>query len=283
MDALPFLYKTVPGRALLKLLAAPALSRACGAFLDSRLSAFLIQGFVRKNKINMDDYETNNMSTFNEFFRRKIKEGKRQFDMTPSVFCAPCDGLLSVWHIDENGGTVIPVKQSSYTIASLLKDEKLSASFRGGSCLVFRLCVDNYHRYCYADGGKKSDNVFIPGVLHTVRPIALETLPVFVENSREYTVIESPVFGTFIQMEVGAMLVGRIVNLTREGIAVRGHEKGFFEYGGSTVIVLVGPDKLSIRADIEENSRQGKETPVLMGEQVGFRPEAENTPAGKID
>lgn len=268
MDCLPFLYGTLPGRVLLKLLAAPALSKACGAFLDSRLSASLIKGFARKNKINLDDYQIDGIRTFNEFFRRKIKEGKRTFDMTPTVLCAPCDGLLSVWHIDEDGGTVIPVKQSSYTVASLLKDEKLAKEFRGGTCMVFRLCVDNYHRYCYADGGKKGGNVFIPGILHTVRPIALEALPVFKTNSREYTVIESPVFGKIVQMEVGAMLVGKIVNLEGEGTATRGKEKGYFEYGGSTVILLIGPGKLAVRTDIEESSRQGTETPVLMGEKV---------------
>lgn len=281
MDALPFLYKTIPGRILLRLLTAPALSRACGAFLDSRLSAFLIKGFARKNKICLDDYETDGIRTFNEFFRRKIKEGKRTFDMSPSAFCAPCDSLLSVWHIDTDGGTVIPVKQSAYTVASLLKDRELAARFQGGTCLVFRLCVDNYHRYCYADGGRKGDNVFIPGVLHTVRPVALETLPVFAENSREYTVIESSAFGPLVQMEVGAMLVGRIVNLEGEGVAVRGREKGFFEYGGSTVIVLAGPGKLTVRADIEERSQQGKETPVLMGERVGMQPGTESCPAGQ--
>ncbi len=277
MDVLPFLYRTVPGRALLRLLTAPALSRSCGAFLDSPLSAFLIKGFARRNGIRLEDYETDGIRTFNEFFRRKIKEGKRSFDMSPSALCAPCDGLLSVWHIDGDGGRVIPVKQSSYTVASLLRDEELAARFRGGTCLVFRLCVDNYHRYCYADGGRKGSNVHIPGVLHTVRPVALGALPVFTENSREYTVIESPVFGPLVQMEVGAMLVGRIVNLEGEGEAVRGKEKGFFEYGGSTVIVLAGPGKVSVRADIEENSRQGRETPVMMGERVGTGP-AVNVP-----
>ena len=149
-----------------------------------------------------------------------------------------------------------------------LQDEELAASFDGGVCLVFRLCVDNYHRYSYADSGKKGRNVFIPGVLHTVRPVALESLPVFSENCREYTVIESECFGKIVQMEVGAMLVGRIVNAEGEGTAVRGKEKGFFEYGGSTIILLVGAGKLSLRSDIADNSRMGCETPVQMGECI---------------
>ena len=228
MNVLNFLYKTVPGRLLLKVLASRPVSRLCGRFLDSPCSGFLIQGFARRNGIVLADYETDGIRTFNQFFRRKIKEGRRPFDMEPQHLPSPCDGLLSAWNIEE--GTVIPVKQSRYTVRSLLQDEELAASFDGGVCLVFRLCVDNYHRYSYADSGKKGRNVFIPGVLHTVRPVALESLPVFSENCREYTVIESECFGKIVQMEVGAMLVGRIVNAEGEGTAVRGKEKGFFEY-----------------------------------------------------
>ena len=268
MDSLNFLYKTVPGRFFLKPLTTRAISKACGAFLDSRLSAGLIKSFVQKNNINLDDYQTEGIKTFNEFFRRKIKADRRPYDMESTHLAAPCDGLLSVWNIEND--TVIPVKQSHYTINSLLKNEELASEYYGGLCLVFRLCVDNYHRYSYADSGKKGPNIFIPGVLHTVRPIALETLPVFKENCREYTVIESPVFGKLVQMEVGAMLVGRIVNLEGEGvIAERGKEKGFFEYGGSTIILLLKKDSAIINETIIKNSQAGIETPVKMGEQIG--------------
>ena len=266
MDALSFLYKTVPGRLLLKPLASRLVSKLCGFFLDSRLSCPLINGFAKKNKINLDDYQLEGIKSFNEFFRRKIKNGLRPFDMEPSRLCAPCDGLLSVWEIQDKA--VIPIKQSRYTIESLLQDKGLADKFDGGLCLVFRLCVDNYHRYCYADSGKKGPNVFIPGKLHTVRPIALESLPVFVENCREYTTIESPNFGLMVQMEVGAMLVGRIVNHQEEGAAVRGKEKGFFEYGGSTIIVLLQKDAAKIDEEFIKNSALAIESPVKMGQRV---------------
>lgn len=269
MDGLNFLYKSAAGRLFLKALCAPALSKACGLFLDSPLSSFLIKPFVKKNKIDLSEYQTDGIKTFNQFFRRKIKNGARPFDMRPQSLCAPCDGLLSVWNISQDGGTVIPVKQSQYTVESLLKDKALAERYYGGLCLVFRLCVDNYHRYAYADGGKKSANVFIPGRLHTVRPIALETLPVFVENAREYTTIESSVFGQLLQMEVGAMLVGRIVNFEQEAVVARGAEKGFFEYGGSTIILLVKKGAAKIRDDIAKNSAAGIESPVKMGERIG--------------
>ena len=267
MDSLTFLYKTIPGRLCLKLLTTRGVSKLCGAFLDSHFSAFLIKSFVKKNNIAVEDYQTDGIKSFNQFFRRKIRNGLRPFDMDSTHLCAPCDGFLSVWKIDK--GTVFPVKQSVYTIERLLQSSELAAEYEGGRCLVFRLCVNHYHRYCYVDDGKKSANIFIPGVLHTVRPIALETFPVFTENCREYTVIENSVFGKLIQMEVGAMLVGRIVNHEGEGFAERGKEKGFFEYGGSTIIVLVKKEAVTIKDEILANSQAGIETPVKMGEKIG--------------
>jgi len=165
MTILEFLYNTVPGRFLLKPLTGPRLSRICGHFLDSELSSFLIQPFVKQNAIQLSDYETTDIKSFNDFFSRKIKQGKRPIDMEENHLIAPCDGLLSVWKIKEN--TVFPVKQSHYTISSLLHSKKLAQRYHGGYCLVYRLCVNHYHRYCYVDSGQKSRNFFIPGRLHT--------------------------------------------------------------------------------------------------------------------
>ena len=209
------------------------------------------------------------------FFSRKIKQGKRPIDMEENHLIAPCDGLLSVWKIKEN--TVFPVKQSHYTISSLLHSKKLAQRYHGGYCLVYRLCVNHYHRYCYVDSGQKSRNFFIPGRLHTVRPVALREVPVFTENSREYTLIRTEKFGTVVQMEVGAMLVGRIVNHEEKGSTIRGKEKGYFQYGGSTIIVLIEPEQVQIREDILQSSALTKEVPVKMGEVIGHALEHKRT------
>lgn len=275
MTILEFLYNTVSGRFLLKPLTSPRLSRICGRFLDSKLSSFLIEPFVKQNEIQLSDYKTTDIKSFNDFFSRKIKEGKRPIDMEGHHFIAPCDGLLSVWKIEDD--TVFPVKQSRYTLSSLLHSKKLAQHYNGGYCIVYRLCVNNYHRYCYVDSGQKSKNFFIPGRLHTVRPVALREVPVFAENSREYTLIRTEKFGTVVQMEVGAMLVGRIVNHEGKGKAIRGEEKGYFQYGGSTIIVLTEPEQVHIREDILKNSALAKEVPVKMGEVIGHALENKRT------
>ncbi len=267
MSALRFLYGTAPGRACLKLLTRPGLSRAVGRFLDTRASAILIKPFVRRAKIDLTEYESDAFTCFNDCFCRKLREGGRPVDMEKSSLISPCDGLLTVCEI--NGDTVFPVKQSEYTIKSLLGGDGLYREFEGGTALIFRLCVDNYHRYCYVDSGVKGENVYIPGVLHTVRPVALEKTPVFVQNCREYTVIGSESFGKLVQMEVGALLVGRIKNHHGPGPVTRGEEKGMFLYGGSTVIVLLQRDRAILDGLYLENSRLGVETPVRLGQRIG--------------
>ena len=268
MTSLEFLYHTAPGRMVLKVLTKPGISKICGRFLDSPLSCCLIKPFTRKNQICLSDYQLNSIHSFNDFFSRKIKPNLRPMDKDPFHLAAPCDGLLSVWKINED--TVLPVKQSHYTLSSLLADSKLARRYNDGYCFVFRLCVNHYHRYCYVDSGRKSSNRSIAGHLHTVQPIALHDIPVFTENSREYTLIQSPHLGTLLQMEVGAMLVGRIVNHKDSGMVIRGQEKGFFQYGGSTIIVLTEKGKVSLREDISLHSKNGVETPVKMGETIAY-------------
>ena len=265
--SLRFLYGNPLGRLVLKCLTGRGLSKLCGKYLDSRASRRLVKGFVEKNGIDLSEYEKQEFDSFNDCFTRKIKDGRRPFDMTPENLCSPCDGLASAYRVD--GDSVVPVKQSSYSISSLLDDEKTAKLFYGGVCLVIRLCVDNYHRYAYPDSGTKGANYYIKGKLHTVRPIALEKYPVFVRNCREWTLLDTDNFGKVAQIEVGAMLVGKIKNHLGEGSFSRGEEKGMFLYGGSTVVLLFEPGRVVLPEELFERTARGIETPVRMGEVIG--------------
>ena len=264
MDYLRFLYGTLPGRMLLKPLTAPWLSELSGHILDHPVSRILIPGFIRTNHIDMSEYEKTSYRSFNDFFCRKILSSKRPIDPAPEHLVSPCDGLLSIYPISRD--LVLNVKQSSFTITSLLHSSSLARRFEGGYCMVFRLCVNHYHRYCYPDDAIRSREVRIDGVYHTVRPAALEKVPVFVENTREYCLLHTRNFGTIVQMEVGAMLVGRICNSpSPSGTSVlRGQEKGFFQYGGSTIILLAEKDRIRV---VDEYAA-ALEVPVHMGQMI---------------
>lgn len=261
---LRFLYRNIVGRCLLRILISRPVSKLAGAFLSSRLSKGLIKKFVRNNNIDLNDFYSDDFNCFNDCFCRKIKDGKRPLD---EGLIAPCDGLLSVYNIQD--GLVLPIKQSHYSISDLLQDAELAKEFDGGTVLVFRLCVNHYHRYSYFDDGVKGDNKFIKGRLHTVRPIALERNPVFVQNCREITVMDTVNFGKAVQIEVGALLVGKIANLHQSGQIKRGEEKGMFLYGGSTIVLLLKPNAASLPQELYDATSQGLETPVRMGQQIG--------------
>ena len=268
MDTLEFLYGTAAGRLLLKPLVSRGVSRLSGRLLDTGASRVLIPGFIRRAGIDTGEYDLSEIRSFNDFFCRPIKPGRRPVDMDPTALIAPCDGRLTAVPIER--GTVLAVKQSRWSVAQLLQNDALAARLEGGVCLVFRLCVDNFHRYSWFDSGEKGRNIFLPGKLHTVRPVALGEVPVFTENCREYAVIDSDSFGCAVQAEIGAMLVGRIVNNEPGPCRVRrGEEKGRFEYGGSTVLVLLQKNAAVLRPDILEASANGTETEVRLGERIG--------------
>lgn len=180
---LNLLYGSLPGRAVLKLLTAPAVSEIAGGFCSGTASRFMIVPFIKKSGIDMSEYEPAFYRSYNEFFTRRIKAENRPIDKSPEHFISPCDSKLSVFKIDRN--SVFKIKNSCYSVSSLLRCGKLARRYTGGYCMIFRLEVDDYHRYIYIDDGRKSGNRKIKGKYHTVNPIALEFADIYKENTRE--------------------------------------------------------------------------------------------------
>ncbi|MCI8286330.1 MAG: phosphatidylserine decarboxylase [Lachnospiraceae bacterium] len=261
------LYGHAAGRALLKLLVIPAVSRLGGRILDSGLSRVFISGFIRRHGIDMTEYRPKKYCSYNDFFTRRMEPKARRVEMAPDVLVSPCDGRLSVYELNEKAS--FSIKHTRYTAESLLQDKKLAASYAGGYVWIFRLCVEDYHRYIYADGGSVAKLVWIPGVLHTVNPVANDEYPIYKENTREYCILHSDNFGEMIQMEVGALLVGKIRNHNRGINVKRGWEKGKFAFGGSTIVLITKKGEVCPDRDILENSGRGIETKVRLGEGVG--------------
>ena len=267
---LSFLYTNIFGRMLLKPLIQPQVSKLAGRYLSSAHSKWLISKFIERNEINMDIYEECDYSSFNDFFTRKIKPDCRPVPEDLDVLISPCDCLATVYPIQEN--TTFSIKNTEYTLRSLLRSPRLAKRFRGGYAYVLRLTVEDYHRYLYSVSGKQSKNYHIDGTYHTVNPIANDYLPIYKENTREDTVIHSKEFGDVLQMEVGALLVGKISNHKQSTVVTRGEEKGFFEYGGSTIVVLTQKGRVTPRSDLLTNSKNGYETKVLQAHPLGILP-----------
>ena len=257
-------------RMLLRPFLSPAVSDICGKFLSTRFSRRIIPSFVKKNHIDLSIYEKQEFDSYNAFFTRKIKAEQRPINDQKNVLISPSDGKVTAYPITQKGRFWI--KHTQYTAAQLLKDERLAERYMGGWIYVIRLTVDDYHRYCYVADGRKSRQRKIRGVLHTVNPVANDYYPIYKMNSREYCLLKTKEFGTILLMEVGALMVGKINNHEEDSAQVkRGNEKGMFEFGGSTIVVMTEPGMTKPDKDIIQNTKVQAETLIKMGEPIGCK------------
>ena len=263
---LKFLYNNCIGRILLyPLVNSKTISNLMGKFMDCGLSKILINSFIKKYNINISDYEKTTYNNFNEFFIRNIKSDKRKVSKTGLI--SPCDAKLTYYKINDK--LEFEVKNSKYTISSLIDNKKLANKYKNGYVLVFRLSPEDYHHYYFIDSGSFIDSYKIKGKYHTVNPIVYDKLKVFKENERAISILNTKNYDDVIYIEVGALLVGKIVNLKDTGTFKKGEEKGYFKYGGSTVILIFKENTIDIDKDIINNSKNCYETIVKYGEKIG--------------
>jgi phosphatidylserine decarboxylase len=166
-----------------------------------------------------------------------------------------------------NKDSSFDIKGSRYNLKTIIKED-LTNKYADGYALIFRLEVSDYHRFHFIDDGTRDDYKYIKGKLNTVQPIAYNK-KIFHTNCREYTTLHTKNFGDVIEVDVGALCVGKITNNKEITKFKKGDEKGYFEFGGSTIILFVEDKKITIDNDILLNSTLGKETIVSCGEKIG--------------
>ncbi len=264
--ALDFFYGTFIGRIILRLFITKGMANLLALYMNSRLSKHKIKKFVNKNDINVFEYDDKKYKSYNDFFIRKVLSEKRPINTTKDVLISPCDSKVTAYKIEED--LTLNIKNAYYSIDTLV-EKNVMDDYKGGTALVFRLSTDNYHRYCYIDSGSKGKNFHIKGVYHTVQPISLKHYNFYKTNNREWTILNTNNFGKVIQVEVGALCIGRIHNNHESYIFKRGEEKGYFEFGGSTIVLLFKKNVVKLDDDIYNNSKEGIETIVKYGERIG--------------
>lgn len=266
---LEILYNTFFGRILLKtIFVSRWFSKVQAIYQRSILSKRKIKGFIKEHNVDMSKYEeVEKYKSFEEFFRRKrdVKKYIEKDTLNDENLVSIADSKLQVFYLNEN--SVLKIKSSMYELKDLIEDDKITDKYKNGICLVYRLSVNDYHRYHFLDEGKIKYSKFIKGKLHTIRPIS-EKYNVYSKNSRYVSILETKNFGEVIQIEVGAMLIGKIVNHECESFN-KLDEKGFFDFGGSTIVQIFSKDAVKIDEDIILKSNEGIETKVEIGMKVG--------------
>jgi phosphatidylserine decarboxylase len=270
---LNWVYSSPIGMTLLELLIKKKLfSSLYGFYCSSHASYKKVASFIDEFNIDVSQSKKTaaEYKSFNDFFSRQLKSEARPIDMTEESFISPGDGrLLAYKNIDLE--SLIQVKGYTYSFLNLVEDPEVASLFKNGTCLIFRLCPTDYHRFHFVDSGTCSETHRHKGAYYSVNPIALSKISkIFCMNKREWSILYSNNFGEILYVEVGATCVGSIIQTYPTALEVKkGAEKGYFKFGGSTVIIFLQNGKVKIDKDILEQTKLGFETKVLMGEKIG--------------
>lgn len=264
---LQFLYQHSWGRLLEPLVTSRLFSFLWTRLDYTSLSSKKIESFIRTYGIHLEDYQEQNYKTFADFFTRKLKADRLPNPVPKDQIVSVAQAKLLVLTISDQDKVLI--KGQLYSLADLLQDQALADYYRQGMLFVYRLAVEDYHRYLACETGQVTKLVKLKGKLHSVRHMAQTSFQVFKENKRQYTLIQTPDGAQILQMEIGALLVGRINNPECPDYQ-KGQEKGWFSLGGSTILVAYPKDTVIPDQDLIDYSCQGIETQVNIGERIGL-------------
>ncbi|WP_297631727.1 phosphatidylserine decarboxylase [uncultured Clostridium sp.] len=266
-------YESPKGKKLTELIFKKKLcSKVYGAFCDTKFSRKKIKHFIRDFDIDMAvcKKKPKEFSNFNDFFTRKLKPDARPFDINNKALISPADGRVFAYeNIDlEN---LVQIKGLTYSLKDFINNDSIANQFQGGTCVIVRLSPIDYHRFHFIDSGVCTKSTFIPGKYYSVNPIALKNIPrLFCENKREWSLFKSDNFNDVLYVEVGATCVGTIIQTYNTDTTIsKGDEKGFFKFGGSTVVLFFKKGSVVIDNDILEQTELGYESKVSMGESIG--------------
>lgn len=247
-------------------------SRLYGWMQRTRWSRRRIRPFIERFGIDADEIvrPVGEFESFADFFVREIDFDRREIARDPQVCIAPADGrVLAYPTVGVNDG--FQIKRSRFNLRELLADDQLAARYDGGSMLITRLYICDYHHVHFPDAGVCGPAKAIGGGLYAVSPYGRRShAPFYSENFRMRAEFESENFGRITMVEIGAFTVGSIRQRYQVDERVeRADRKSVFEIGGSTVVLLFEPGRIELDEDLVSHTREGMETYVRLGDSIG--------------
>lgn len=248
------------------------LSRLYGAIQKSSVSKKKIVPFIEKFHVDTSEFldPVDSYHSFNDFFIRKLKPGARPITPGLDIAILPADGRYLVYeNIEKTDGFF--VKGKKFSLEDLLRSRELAQKYGQGSMAIARLAPVDYHRFHFPVNCLPEEPQPICGPLFSVNPAALKKhVEILAENKRVITPLKTKNFGTVLFIEVGATYVGTICQtFDPHEPHVKGDEKGYFSFGGSSLILLFEPSRIKFDQDLVDASNRRIEVLGQMGQSLG--------------
>jgi phosphatidylserine decarboxylase len=250
----------------------PIFSRVFGYFQKRSSSIRKIGPFIRQFGVDTSEFldPVSYYRSFNDFFIRKLKPKSRPIEGDSSLAVIPADGRYYFYdNIETCQGFI--VKGKKFSLDDLLQDRSLAEKYRSASMVIARLCPTDYHRFHFPCDCTPGPSRLINGYLYSVNPVAIKkNINIMTQNKRFLSEIESDNFGKILYLEIGATTVGSIQETYIPGRRYqKGAEKGYFEFGGSALILLFLPGVIQFDQDLLQATEEGYEIRCLLGQSMG--------------
>jgi phosphatidylserine decarboxylase len=272
---LRLLYNSKLGQlALNQLVKRKIFSEIYGRLMRGVASRKKIKPFIERYKIDGSVFEkkVEHFLSFDDFFTRKLKKTARPIAVENQKVIFPCDGR----HLLIENAKKLPaffVKGQRFDLKAFLRNDELWERFKSSPLLISRLNPTDYHRFHFPCDAVIRKIYRVNGDYLSVNPIATrERISIFFENKRIVSVLQSEDLDQFLMIEIGATCVGSITQTAEVGkLYFKGEEKGYFSFGGSTVITIFQNNRVNFCEDLRKNSSNGIELFALMGDEMGVR------------
>lgn len=245
------------------------LSEYLGRKMDEPKSKYKLPDFIQKFDINLEESIKKEFESFNDFFIRELKAESRPIDKNFNSIVSPADGkILYFENLSKTDNFFI--KGSKFDLYRFLQNSEWAKEFQDASMAIVRLAPADYHRFHFPMEAKLIEENKLEGFYYSVSPYAVKNnIDYYFKNKREHSFLKNKNIGNFIMTEVGATMVGSIIQTyEKKSLSAKGQEKGYFKFGGSTVILLFKKNTVKFDKDIIENSKNAMETKVFMGEKI---------------
>lgn len=246
-----------------------------------------IKAFVDFYKIDMEQFEPSDIheyKSFQDFFIRHHKPGTRPIAAPDDTSVAVCvaDCRMVVYDTVEETHKLW-IKGRDFSIAQLIQDKVAARPWANGAVASFRLSPQDYHRYHSPVRGTVKWWKELDGDYYSVDPICIRSdIDVLAANARSAFCLSTQEFGDVLFVAIGALEVGTVKlsekitsvvpgsNAPQKDIVIeKGEEVGFFEFGGSSIVVAFEPGRIQFDADLKEASSQLIEMDVEVGMRMG--------------
>lgn len=225
--------------------------------------------------------DTSKYKCFNDFFTRPLKNNIRPINLNSDIIIQPADGVISqIGKI--NNDQIFQAKNHFYSLESLLAGNyQMANKFINGNFVTIYIEPKNYHRIHMPYEGILKEIIYVPGELNSLNKTIINGIPnIFARNERVICYFNT-CFGPFVQILVGATIVGSIKiskigiitpprygiirrwswrssepsNINKEKIIFnKGDEMGLFKMG-STVINLYPQNKIGMLTSLSSGSK----------------------------